>query len=279
MNNQWQLALHCKVFHYFDCLSTPEPVLDLLDEIRKTFDHINMDSDITANRLETFRPRRLKSTPKNWAKVRSEIQEGKVSTLFFGSLAPDNFMSVGVALHMFNEENRRLNPELKHYHDSIHMWVGRGLLERDIVTMEMCKHIMQKAWHSFHGVYGFADAFISHLTGLVSPQVEQEMALTMKAQVWTSLVELPGLNLREEVRDAYWLNYLNPIHLQKLNTNDKLEARVKAVLPQSRIETLPHSGLSLQISPSPFYDTTETWLADHAAATTLLQPILARETR
>jgi hypothetical protein len=82
--DQWLVQVKGIVFHQFDCLSSPQPILDLLDTIPIVFDKLSFDREITANRIsDRFRQRKLKSTVRNWAKVRRELQAGAISTLYF----------------------------------------------------------------------------------------------------------------------------------------------------------------------------------------------------
>lgn len=269
---QWHLTLKCNVFHYSDCLSNPQPILALIDAVNTTFQHIPFDGKLTANRVGRFQPRDLKPTARNWSKVRSEIGEGKVSTLVYGSLAPNGHdWQVGVAFHMFNELNRRRDPVSEWHHDSMGFWVEHTLLQGGTVTLAMCSRLMQQVWEKLQGVYGFADMFITHRTGRVSPNQEPIAARVMRAKLWSSKVMLPAIDLRTKVRDAYWLNFLNATHVETLSGIDQ----IKTSLPAAQIAPLAHGGVSIQIAASPIYDSTEAWQADHAALENVLAPILS----
>lgn len=268
---EWHLTLQCNIFHYSDCLSKPQPILALMDEFNSTFQHICFNGKLTANRVGRFQPRDLKPTTRNWSKVRSEIREGKVSTLVYGSLAPNGYdWQVGVVFHMFNELNRRRDPTSEWHHDSMGFWVEHTLLQEGTVTLAMWLHVMQRAWERLQGVYGFADMFIIHRTGRVSPNQGPIAAQAMRAKLWGSKAMLPTVNLRTNAPDAYWLNFLNATHIETLGGI----GQIKAGLPAAQMKSLAHGGMSIQISPSPIYDSTEAWQADHFALKKVLAPIL-----
>lgn len=271
----WNLSFHCNVFHYYDCLSTSAPVFELLDLANLLFQPAVLNSEITANQHKRYQPRELKPTARNWTKVRKELQAGELSTLLFGSLAPNGTMQLGIAFHMSSELDRRRDPTAGRHADCVHLWVGHKLIRDGTVTLGMCEEFMQTVWEKLEGAYGFADMFITHRTGRVSPLEENEAPYVMKAHVYTSKVMLPSVDLRRRVPDSYWLNFLNAEHLAMLSNIEQFERNLQVRLPQARVRKLPRAGVAIQISPSPIYDDVSVWQGDHDALTELLTPILS----
>jgi hypothetical protein len=181
-------------------------------------------------------------------------------------------MHLGIAFHMFSELDRQRDPASGRHSDNVNLWVGQTLLRDGTVTLDMCYEFMRGAWEKLGGAYGFADMFITHRTGRVSPLEEKEAPYVMKANVYTSKVMLPGADLRSRAPDAYWLNFFNASHVQAIGGAE----HTRSQLPKAHVGSLAHGGLSIQISPSPIYDSLAEWQADHLALEKVLAPILWR---
>jgi hypothetical protein len=268
--SQWSLRFLCKVYHYTDCIAHPELVLVMLDAVMREFDEFCFDDTVTANPLGSFRQRRLQPNPRNWAKVRSELQSGQISTLAFGSSTVDGRdLQIDIAFHLSNAARRTRWPNSEELCDSMSISIAASALHS--TTLAACQQIMRKAWEEFGAAYAYADMFTSHQTGLVSPWVEPIAARTLKAHLRTSHTDLPGIDLRSYVPDAYWLNLLNASHVDRLGGIEQ----IKAKLPGEMIlEPLAHDGLAITISRSPLYGAIENWSADHWALRQVLEPIV-----
>lgn len=267
--SEWNVTLECGVFHYSDCLSNPAPILKLIEIANDTFRHLPLNSELVANRIGPFRLRKLKPNPRNWSKVQSEIQEGQISTLVFGSIRPEDQL-LTIAFHMGNEIDRKQPSSRDWFHDSVGLLVADALLKSGTVDLEMCRNLIHQAWVELSGVYAFADMFVSHRTGRVSPWKRPLAARVARAKPGSYEVGQPTIDLRTHVPDAYWLNFLNATHLKTLGGVDSLKTR----LPNADIRPLPYNGASIQISPSPIYESLEQWEADHESLKTVLAPII-----
>ena len=268
--SQWSLRFLCKVYHYTDCIAHPEPVLFMLDAVMRAFDEFCFDDTVTANPLGSFRQRRLQPNPRNWAKVRSELQSGQISTLAFGSSTADGRdLQIDIAFHLSNAARRTRWPNSEELCDSMSISIAASALHS--ATLAACQRIMRKAWEEFGAAYAYADMFTSHQTGIVSPWVEPIAARTLKAHLWTSHTESPGIDLRSYVPDAYWFNLLNASHVDRLGGIEQ----VNATLPSEvSLELLAHNGLAITISPSPIYERIEGWETDHAILRHMLEPVI-----
>ena len=271
--SEWNLTLECNLFHYSDCLSKPAPILKLIDIANDTFRHLPINLELTANRIGPFRLRKLKPNPRNWSKVQSEIEEGQISTLVFGSIRSEDMLLL-IAFHMGNEIDRKQPSSRDWFHDSVGLLVADALLKSGTVDLEMCRKLIHQAWVELSGVYAFADMFVSHRTGRdwASPWKKPLVARAMRAMPGSYEVGRPAIDLRVHVPDAYWLNFLNATHLKALGGVDSLKSK----LPNADIRPLPYGGASIQISPSPIYESLELWESDRAQVKKVLAPIVVQ---
>jgi hypothetical protein len=267
--SEWVLAVTCSVLHYQDCLSKPESILLLVEEFRTNLEHIQLDKPLAAIQLERLRPRYLKPTERNWSRVLGEIREGQLATFGFGSLAPDGDSQLGVWFQLHGQRNRQRSSSGWLHYNTVTFDIAPCLVENGSFTTEMIRNLLLQAWSKLDGVYGFADVFATHRTGLVSPDERQRAARTLAAKIFRG-VDVIRSDPQAHVPDAYWLNFLNHTHLEVLGGVDSLTSR----LPNADIRPLPKHGASIQISRSPMYDLVEEWKRDHEQLNAVLAPLV-----
>jgi hypothetical protein len=267
---QWDVHLHCTVFHYTDCILHPELILALIDETMDEFRAFRFDGKLTANPLGSFKQRRLLPNQRNWAKVRLELQAGQVSTLTFGSLRSDRRdWQLGVAFQLFNAPQRLKHPHTEGLHDLMDIWIDSSVVQQ--TSLDACWHVMYKAWERLNASYAYADVFISHHSGAGSPLEEPIAERALKAKLWTWKASRPGIDLRSNVPDAYWLNFLNASHVDRLGGIEQIKAKLPS---EMSLEPLVPDGLAITISPSPIYERIERWETDHAILRQMLEPLI-----
>lgn len=268
--DQWLVQVEGIVFHQFDCLSSPQPILDLLDTVPLVFDKLSFDREITANRVsDRFRQRRLKSTARNWAKVRRELQAGAISTLYFDTTTKGY---ASVAFQMFHVLNNRSKEYISEGYDSVSFLLEDRLIRGQIVDLSKCVHFLKQSWQMLNGIYGFLDVFVSNRRGSMLPHVVQEAAGHFRAKAYNSFVSSPKANLHTHVPDAYWANFLNTDHAKAIGGLESVRSR----LSEAIVLPLAHNGLFVQISPSPLYEQYDEWRFDHDELEQLLVPILEK---
>ena len=267
---QWLVQVKGTVFHQFDCLSNPQPVLDLLDAVPVVFDQLSFDREITANRIsDRFRQRKLKSTARNWAKVRTELQEGAISTVYFDTTTKGY---AGVAFQMFHVLNNRSREYVPAGYDSVSFLLEDRLVHEQIIDLAKCVHFLKQSWKMLNGIYGFLDVFVSNRRGSMLPYVVQEASSHFRAKPYSSFVDSPRANLYTHVPDTYWGNLLNATHASAIGGLEQVHSR----LPQAIVQPLTQDGIYVQISPSPLYRRYDDWQSDNHALERVLAPILEK---
>jgi hypothetical protein len=268
--DQWLVQVKGIVFHQFDCLSSPQPILDLLDTVPNVFDKLAFDGEITANRIsDRFRQRKLKSAARNWTKVRREVQAGAISTLYFDTTTKGY---ASVAFQMFHVLNNRSEEYTSEGYDSVSFLLEDRLIREQIVDLSKCVHFLKQAWQMLDGIYGFLDVFISNRRGSMLPHVVQEAADHFRVRAYNSFVDFPKANLHIHVPDVYWVNFLNTNHAKAIGGLGLVRSR----LSEATVVPLAHDGLFVQISPSPFYERYDKRRFDHDELERLLVPILEK---
>ncbi|MCP4089015.1 MAG: DUF3396 domain-containing protein [Gammaproteobacteria bacterium] len=266
----WSQSVGYEIWFDWDCITSPEPIVELVTTIKEAYQSVKPIDSFVANRLEQTKPRILKPTKRNWEKILTELRQGRLYNLGYNTTSMDGRTLFIVSLSLNGEKWREINPSSVINYDSLWLVVNLQLLLDGIVDLKTLQDIMVWTWETLSGVYGFADKFISHSLGAVSPKQERaaEQALIAKRWQVNTLRGDPKLY----VPDAFWLNYLNASHIQTLGGLNQVRQR----LPTAEIIALPNGGASIRISPSPLYESRDEWESDHANLKEVLLPILQK---
>jgi hypothetical protein len=213
-HNMWLHTVSYSIFHELNCLSEPATIFETINLIRDTFRRIEFDS-ISVKYLDRYKVAELKPLNRNWDNMRKKINEGRIETLVFGSKHPNGYsFNLGVSVSLYEEKYRQANVYPQPRYDHISIWMNRSALDDNIVSLQECSDLMQSIWKNVHGVYGYADYFISHLAGSRSMQDELAAEQEFGTRCWKFSHIYPSEFLREHVPDIFWLNFLNHNHIK-----------------------------------------------------------------
>lgn len=267
----WNHLLYCSVFYNPENSSNAEVVSGLRELCKTAFNQVKFDSNVSVSYLHPFSISRLKPTERNWTVIEKRVKEGNVGAITYGSLHPNghNFQ-VGISVTFYNQQSMTNGNDSYMSPNLISFWVDRFRLEAGISSISTCIELMTSIWGIAGGIYGNADYFISHYTGAVSPQHELAATSYFGARILKADYPPTHLDLYQEIPDIYWLNFLGERHVKvMLDSATSIQK-----LSGFAVEELPHNGLGILLSPSPFVAEQENLQNSYRLLKASLAPLL-----